>query len=138
MVAFVVRFLLLLSLPLASAPFSVFKTKLPDRRPDSLTTRHDLQSDEFRLEWDEVWKAYFRDEEDEFDDFMRWFLERGACKRPKRVAIESSSNMLVCARPCDEGFYSVLLVSEKTGRRVRTCKKAVAPPPVSPTRNVYA
>lgn len=85
-----------------------------------------IQDDEFSMLWSEVWKSYFQDE-DEMDEFMSWMITTGACKRPKRLAVEEASGLLVCAKPCKEDFYPVMMLSKRKRRRVRTCRRAAAP-----------
>lgn len=73
------------------------------------------------MEWDNVWEAYF-DTTEEFNDFMTWVI-KNACKPPKKIAVEMKPyNLLVCAKPCKNGFVSVLMF-KRNGHRVRSCKR---------------
>ena len=99
-----------------------------------IKTLHDrsdfLQPDEFRMEWDSIWDAYF-ESKDEFDDFMSWVI-KNACKPPKKIAVELNPyNLLVCAKPCKPGFVSVLMF-KRNGKRVRACKRIPPAPPAPP------
>ena len=105
---------------------SSLKIRFPDRRPI-------FQEDEFGVEFYEVWAQFFVDQEEEHDDFMRWFLEN-ACPFPKRLAVEQyPDDLLVCAHKCDEDSVPVISTAPN-GTRVRACRRVQSPPPSPPKK----
>lgn len=82
--------------------------------------RRSIQKDEFAMNWEPVWKAYFYENATELDQFLGWFFEN-ACSPPKQIAMEVVPlELLVCAKPCEQGLVPVLKHGKK-GRRYRSC-----------------